>query len=294
MHRLLFVFALSLFLTPPAFAASLTAQVLPLESTASIPQGAQRVPMQMLKLKASCDASLTIESFVLAHEGRGPVSDLSRVYAWTNKRISRAVVPRAAENFTLRLQPPLTIAACKTVDLALVADYSADATIGSEHRIMLVSIETTDDAEVTIQKSSSNARRTTPSTQAGTVTVEFRNVNTPMKYGANRVLARLYLSAEGPRDQQVRAITLTNNGSASNTDLQNFYYATTTGETLSKKVVQMDGDTIRISFDKPLVLRSGNSRLIELRGDIRSGARKTIRWSMEEPSDIEATEVRGR
>jgi hypothetical protein len=111
---------------------------------------------------------------------------------------------------------------------------------------------------------------------------------TPVYWGTDRIVARLLLSGGSSADQEVTAITFTNDGSAHDADMQNIYMETSSHQQLSEPVAQMDGRTVRIVFDPPLKLQRNAAKLLHLRADVRASASHTIEWTIDEPSDVEA------
>ena len=91
MH-LRFILISALLLPQPLFAAGPTLQVYvePLIASSTIARGAQRVPVLNLNMKASCDGgAISVESITVVHAGKGPESDILRIYALENgKRVS--------------------------------------------------------------------------------------------------------------------------------------------------------------------------------------------------------------
>ena len=113
-------------------------------------------------------------------------------------------------------------------------------------------------------------------------------------YGRNRTVARLELQAVGLRDQRILAITFKNLNSASSPRLTNLFLQTADEKRLSSAVPELTDSTVRIVLDPPLMLDNNSRKLIELHADVRGSKKRLIRFTIEEPSDIEAEEIRGR
>ena len=262
----------------------------------SIARGAQRVPVLSITVEASCNtAPVRVTSLTVTHAGLGASTDIARVYVLLGfARITRSFpLPAHGEPLVLPLRN-LTLSACESRNLTLAVDFSSDASIASEH---VFSVTNVDAGKASVSYVSSKQDATLNVGASGTpamVAAELLPVLTPVSYGSQRTIARLSLQGTGGKDQRVTAITLTNNGSASDDNLQNLAWFLRTGEKISDAIPQLQGRIARITFDPGLLLQGRDTKLIELRADVRASRKKTIRWSMEEPSDVEATVVRTR
>lgn len=295
MRILTVIFAL-LFATPVSAADNFSLNVqTSTPAIGSIARGAQRVPVLQMLFSVACTSTpVAVSSVTIQHAGRGAASDIARVYLHQgNRRISRALtLPAKNDPITIAIPKSLFLH-CSTVPLTLAADFSANADIGSEHMFRLVSVDA-NGAEVTYNMDDEGSLNIGASGTPASVTAELLPVTSTVRYGRNRTLARISLQGTGNKDQRIIAITLTNEGSATNSDLQNLYWATRTGEKVSEVIPEMQGRAIRIGFDPGLLLQGRDTKLIELRGDVRASRRRTIRLAIEEESDIEAMEVRIR
>lgn len=262
----------------------------------SVPQGAQRVPMLTVKMQASCAADIPVTSLTLMHGGLGDAADILRVYALSGiQRVTRVASVSARNPTILRLPASFSVPACQSTTLTIVTDFSGGAATGGEHRLDLVSVVAA--ATTTILPSAATPRlplSVTPHPSQPTITADFRPVTETQYYGANRLVARLLLTAGAGADQQISAITFFNDGTARDSDMQNLYLETASHVRVSDVAAHMDGRTVRITLNPPLLLERNDSKLLNLRADIRASRTHTIRWTIESPSDIEAGEWRGR
>ncbi len=277
----------------PAFAsaATLTVGATQLE-VGSVPKGAQRVQFLSLAFRAACDAPVTIESMVVVHTGLGDPSDISRVYVMDGRRrLTRARgFDTSDQTANLRFIPRLTLKACEEREVSVVMDISADADAAGEHGIMVefphdILTDATVSLSSKIQESAAVVRPKT----TGSVNVAFLSLTQPLKFGAGRTLARFRLEADGEANQQVHSITLTNAGKATDADLKNLRIQNRKGDVLTNVAATMDGDHVHLTFDPPLTLDRNDEILLELKGDIQASRRRTVRFMVEEPSDLEAT-----
>ncbi len=298
--RCLSVFLIFTFFGAPvsSFAAGtpqLTVQVVARPS-GSVPIGAQRVTMLTVRLAAACTGDVKLYSILFHHHGLGNASDLERVYGMIDgKRITRAVLVSGRERTAKLVFRNFMIRSCTTASIDIHADFSADATATGQHGLKIVSsedIETDPPSRIFLNPAGVQSITIPVGTPKGTVSAELLHLLNTLTYGSARTVARIRLRADTREDQAITAITFVNDGTARDDDLQNFILETSGHTRLSATVPSLDGDRIRVVLDPPLVLRRNEVRLIQLLGDIRASRRKTVRFIIQEPSDIEAAPVR--
>ncbi len=261
----------------------------------SVARGAQRVPVAAITLAVPCSSeAVNVTSLTIQRTGLGTSSDIARVYLLSGlNRVTRAYpLPSKNEPLVIAVRG-MDMEPCASRSLVLAVDFSAQAQTASEHAFRVTAVDAKD-ATVNI---TSDARGTLQVGASGTpavVTAELLPVLTSVTYGRNRTVARMSVAGTAGKDQRITTITLTNNGSASDADLQNLYWVTRTGEKISEVIPQMQGRVARIALDPGLLLEGRDTKLIELRADVRASRKRTIRWELEESADIEAMEVRSR
>ncbi|ALM09920.1 MAG TPA: hypothetical protein DEB30_02630 [Candidatus Peribacter riflensis] len=275
---------------------TLRVQVVALPS-ASVPPGAQRVEMLSLRFTAPCDGDATVHGITVTHGGMGDPDDFSSVYVLSDgRRISRGRSLSSTDgSVPLSLYPAWIVPACGTRTLSVAADFGADAAVAGEHRLT-IDVPAHVDAggyRVTFSPAPVTVTRTTTGIAQGSVSVEFLPVLSRIRYGAHRSVARLRLTAQGDFDQVVESITLTNDGSARGTDLQNLMLQTSRGQVLAS-LPSLRGDLAPFVLASPLRLNRGQVILLEVRADMRASARRTVGFTLEEPSDLFARRVRTR
>lgn len=262
----------------------------------SVPRGAQRVPMLTISLSASCAGAVTVESIRVTHRGMGDQSELSAVYVMARgKRISRGRQFSSSDGqLLLPLRPALVIPACQTTDVTIAADFSAEALAASEHTLLLL-------RPGDIEAGSASVRILTPDfvstvqtagTSEGTVAVKFLPLLARIRYGDARVVARITLTASD-FDQFVWAMTLTNDGSARDGDLQNLTLVTQRGVVLARAPA-LESELVPFTINPPFLLPRGETMRLDVRADVRASIRRTVGFSLEEPSDLTATRARIR
>lgn len=266
------------------------------DTISSIALGSSRVPMLTLTFAASCAADVSVYSIDLKRKGLGDRQDIESVYAVSgSRRVSNASgISTRDGSFQLRLRR-FTVPACEERTLEVQADFSEEAALSGEHSIVLAS-QTSIDADamriIVRQALAAQLRRTVGYTQ-GNVVVEILPPLRRIRYGSNRVVARVRLTAED-EDHSLSAIRFTNQGSAHDNDLQNFYLATNRGERVSSRTASMNGDNVFLTLSPPFFLAKNEQYLFELHADVHVGSSSTVGFSVEEPADVVSNMVRGR
>lgn len=261
----------------------------------SVPPGAQRVEMLRLRVTASCADDVPINTLTVQRRGLGANSDIEAVYAiHRGVRISQArSISRRDGLIDLNVRR-LYLPACETEDIIIYADFSPDAAIAGEHRIELKGVDA-GKATVRIDHRAGDFTRTRSTTGApvGQISVEYLDINQRVHYGSRQRISRFTLTADNRDDHLVHAITFTNNGSASNDDLQDLYIEFR-NRSVSTVAPEMIGDKVRLEFNPPFALPKNHTLKFGLRADVRASRSRTIQFVIEEPADIEAAPDRGR
>ncbi|MBU0766349.1 hypothetical protein KKF55_01000 [Patescibacteria group bacterium] len=272
---------------------SLTINVTPVVG-GSLPPGAQRVPMLDITFTASCDADVSVRELTIQRKGMGDYRDIRAVYAMDGlRRISRAhELQRRDGIVTIRLGS-FMVSACRTEAITIMADFESNANIAGEHRFVLENpSDVNSGSPVKVIRTLAERERADLKTivpnQIGKISVTYLSLLRRVTYGSRQQVMRFVLEADGIDDHLVHAITLKNEGTARDLDLQNIFLPGT------KVAPSLDGDQVRLEFDPPLIMRKSQERLMTLRGSVRASRRKTLKFIIEEPSDIEAEVVRGR
>ncbi len=310
--------------------SSLDVTVVP-KAGGTVPPGANRVNMLELKFKARCGGSdVSLKSLALKRKGMGNYRDIKYIYAMHDQTRLSGMHRLNRRDGRIRLRVrSFTIPACEEKTIMIYADFYASAQNAGEHRIVLQSADDIVSSATDIKIFEKSSRATSEeeevdsdrlecgsrglymmgsrfsSTEAGQcgaeaatvsvggeevgeISVEYLKLLRRVTYGPRRTVARFILRADEKDDHKIRAITMTNEGSARNKDLHNLWLPG------SKTSRYLEGDRVRIVFDPPLIIRKNHERLMTLRADIRASRRRTIKFVVDEPADIEAEVIRGR
>jgi len=263
----------------------------------SVAPGSQRVPMLTLRLIASCHRSIPVHAITVHRRGLGDRKDILSVYAVLDGvRLTRGrQISRRSGEVQLNFRN-FMVPSCGSKNIRIFVNFSENAEISGEHRIVLQSARDVDagSAAVRVVQGRTPSVRSPVGPAYGAISIEYLNPLTPLRYGRRRGVARFRLMADNRDDHYVYAITLINEGSARNSNLQNLYLESGRSNRVTNIAEQMYGDRVMLVFNPPFLLKKSQIRLLTLRADIRSGARRTIQFQVEEPSDIEAQVIRGR
>lgn len=292
LHRLISLAAVCGMLSPMAASAAALTVTQQGVVSASAPKGAQRAVFLEATFQAECDSDVTVSSVQIRHRGLGEATDLERVYATEGE--TRLTKTRSLDSSdrtaTLDFIPALKVKACSTKRVQIRGDFSVEAAVAGEHGLLIENVAA--DAPVTLT-STTVSKITTKPVSTGAVSVTLLPLSKSLLFGKNRTVARFRLEADKYADQDIVGITFTNAGKATNDDLQNLHIVDRKGNLISTTLSAMLDDKAHIAFDPALRLDHNDEVLLELRADIVASKRRTVRFTLEEPSDLEAT-VRAR
>ncbi len=264
--------------------------------SASVPPGAQRTEMLRLTLNADCSGDVSINTISVQRRGLGANTDIESIYiVHRGKRITRArSIARRDGSVDLNVRN-FRLPACESEDIVVLADFSPDASPAGEHRFELRSVEAAGSTVRIQQRVAAPGKRIrrTAGPAVGQITVDYLNLTRRVRFGARQIVSRFTVQADGRDDHILQAITFTNNGSASEEDLQNLYIGFR-NRRISTLVSQMSGDTARLEFDPPFLLKKNQKLKFALRADVRASRSRTIQFVIEEEGDLEATPAVGR
>lgn len=259
-------------------------------AAAAVPRGGQTAVLS-LRLAASCGEDVSIGHLTVSHRGFGLQADIEGLYAMVDgERRTRLRTVRSDGATDLRFSPALVIPACRDAHVDVMAVFDQDALVASEHAFDILGVSDIA-ANVTDVRGQfplrGNTMRIAP-VAAGTLTFAYRTVaKNEVNIGeTDAVVARFQLSADGREDHVVRSLSLEQDGSASDGDLTNLRIRRSDGTVLTPAVDRLRGDRATFVFDPPLRVRRGDRMSFEVVADIKGGAARTVRLTLEEPADL--------
>ncbi len=258
----------------------------------TVPQGAQGVVMLSIDLTASCDDDVVLSELTVLHEGFGDDGDISGVYASIDgARVSRKrSIDAEDQTADLRFTAPMTVAACKTTTIDIVADFDTSISASSEHNF---TVELPSDFQSNAKDVEGNfpIRGNTfriAAVTSGTVTVDYRSIS-PDEVDVGdtaKVLGKFELASNSVEDQTIYSITLEQNGTASDGDITGMQIRRSDGTVLTNTVDSTVSDYATFVFDPPFTILEGDNITLEVTGDIESGAGETVVLHFEETGDL--------
>lgn len=256
-------------------------------ASASASKGAQRAVFLDVSLRAECDSDVTVAMIMVTHRGLGDAADVVRVYATDDdvRRTRTRSLDSSDRTAALRFLPPLVIAKCSTKRIQVRGDFSAEAAVAGQHRLVLEGI--TADAPVTLTSGKLTTITTRP-VSAGTLSVSMLPAPRILRFGKDRTLARIRLDADTITNHRVSSVILTNDGKATDGDVKNIRLENRRGAVLTNVAETLDGSTVTLTFDPVFFINRNNSILLYLKGDIDASKKRTIQFVVEEPSDVQA------
>lgn len=258
----------------------------------AVPRGAVGVVMASLDLTASCDDDVTLSEITVLHEGFGTSADIDGVYASIDGgRVTRKrTIDSEDQTADLRFSQELTVPACGTKTVDIVADFNSTATVSGEHNF---AVELPTDFQSNAQDVEGNFPLRGNSFRiaavtSGKVTVTYRTV-TPNEVDIGdtaKVVGKFEVAANSVEDQTIYSVTLEQNGSASDADIANVFIRRTDGTVLTNKASGPSGDYVTLVFDPPFTVLEGDNITLEVVADVVGGAADTIIMQFEETSDL--------
>jgi hypothetical protein len=258
----------------------------------TVPKGANGVVLLSLDLTASCDDSVSLQNITILHEGFGAETDIDGVYATVDgARISRKrTIDSQDQTSDLRFSSPLTVAACGTKTVDIVADFNSTAVTAAEHNIAVeLASDFTGNAKA-VQGNFPMRGNTfkVAAVTSGQITITYRSVSpTKVEVGDNaKVLGKFEISTNSVEDQTVYSMTVENDGSAKSDSLENLKIRRTDGTVLTNTIATMEGDYATFVFDPPFTVLQGDKITLEIVADVVGGAGDTVILDFEESSDV--------
>jgi len=255
----------------------------------TVPKGAVAVKMVSYDLTASCSDSVSVSRMIVVHEGAGDRSDIDNVYVSVNgTRVSSTKSIDSDEVASITISPALMVPACQTVQVDVAVDIDVNADSNGEHRFALYSA---DDVR-------SNAKSTTmngplrgdtfeiATVTAGVVDFTYKSISpNTVEIGDDGVtVSEFEVDASSQEDMTFVSITLEQTGTINSDDLENLYLYN--GSTEIAGPATMMGDYVTFMVDE--YIEDGKSEKYEVRADIIDGANDTIKFELEETSDLVA------
>ncbi len=261
----------------------------------SLPKGATNVPVLFVRLSASCDADIQMNTLTLLDRGLGASNDIrSLSLAEGMQRIGRSKsLDQNTHTVRFAFPPSFIIQKCTERTLFINAAIQNDAVTSSEHLFAIDSITSSAKEMTLTQEDAEKNRLIIRPKSAGHITVQFLSTKERLQYGRRDAVARIQLSADAISDHYIDSILFTNEEDARDYNLENITLETRSGKKLTVLKKSMKGREIFLQFDPPFLLERSQTVVLLLKADIKTSSRK-VRFTIKEEGDIKAREVRVR
>lgn len=257
----------------------------------TVPRGSQATVVSF-DIRATCEADVTVESVKVSHRGFGARSDISGVFAVVGGERRTRIRTLQSGDGTAELRFPrgFVIRACGDETIDIVASFEPDAEPAGEHAFDIA-------LPADVSTSAERVRGEFPlrgntfrigTVTSGVVNLAYRTVSpSTTRVGDNDVVVgKFQISANSAENQVLYSITLEQDGSASDGDLQNIRIRRTDGTILTRAAARTTGDFVTLQFDPPFLVRQSERLILEVIADIKGGATETVQFRLAEPMDL--------
>lgn len=260
--------------------------------SANVPKAAAFVPFTTFNLTAANDGAITVSSITITRTGVGSAADLTDVYLYDgDTRLTSSRTISSSTNKATFAGLNINVSAGSTKKITVRATVANSATLGN-NGFGIASASDIISSAAAVSGSfplNGNVMSLTSGATAGTIAYSYQSVaDTSVKVGQTAVeLAKIKLDTSGSgEDMYVKMITLINNGSASNSDLTNLKLYRDSDLVASSATV--NNDKVTFVLGTPLKIEKGNSRIFTVKGDIIGGASNTVKYEVDDATDIVA------
>lgn len=247
-----------------------------------------------VNLTASADGDIVVDQLQVERGGTvasdGPFSSIAILDAATGVRIGNTKNLNSQHMATFN--DDIVVPAGTTKSIFLVGNMGATTAYAGEiPSLNLTSITLTGNASVVGSLPIVGNYQTIN----GTITVGALTVangsNNPVagtqKIGTtNHVFSGIQLSADSTEDFHVNHVTFDQGGTASDSDVINLDVVV--DDTVRGTVSQADDGKVTFTFSPALLVEKGKTIQVDIRGDIESGSDRTVRFDVEDESDVRA------
>jgi len=260
--------------------------------SANVPKAAAFVPFTTFNLTAANDGAITVSSITITRTGVGSAADLTDVYLYdgdTRLTSSRTISSSTNKATFAGLNINVSAGSTKKITVRATVLGGDNITLGNDG-FGIASASDIISSAASVSGSfplNGNIMSLTTGASAGTISYSYQTVSDDeVKVGEKDVeLAKIKLEGSG-EDMYVKMITLINNGSASNSDLTNLKLYRDSDLVSSSATVT--NDKVTFVLGTPLKIEKGNSRIFTVKGDIIGGASNTVKYEVDDATDIVA------
>ncbi len=260
-------------------------------ASATIPTGATKVAFTTVNLTASNDGPVTIDDLTLTRIGVGDENELGKVYLYEGMTEVEDGENISNDDVAEFNNVDYVVPAGETKALTVRANVTGtdDGAIGNHgFSIDEVSDIVTNGASVSGSFPVTGNLMSLSSVRAGSLTFDFGSINNSVKVGEEqKEMSEFSLRAGDQEDVALRQATLTNEGSADMTNLENLKLYVD-GEVVTE-LDSANTDAVTLAFDEPYIIEQGEEEVFTLKADVVGGATEDVRFELDELGDIIGT-----
>ncbi len=257
-------------------------------ASATIPTGAAIVAFTTVNLTASNDGPVTIDDLTLTRIGVGDENELGKVYLYEGMTEVEDGENISNDNVAEFNNVDYVVPAGETKALTVRANVTGtDAGAIGNHGFSIdeASDIVTNGASVSGSFPVTGNLMSLSTVQAGSLTFNFNSVNNSVKVGEEqKEMSEFSLKAADKEDVALQQATLTNEGSADMTNLENLKLYVD-GEVVTE-LDSANTDAVTLAFDEPYIIEQGETETFTLKADIVGGATENVKFELDGLGDI--------
>jgi hypothetical protein len=256
-------------------------------ASASIPDGAAKVAFTKINLTASNDGAVTIEDLILNRIGVGDEDELGDVYLYegATKVADGENISSDDEAEFLGVDYKVPAGETKTLTVRANVAYQSDPSGNHGFSIQEAGDIVTNGASVSGSFPIKGNIMSLSSIDAGDLTFAFGSVNGSVKIGEEqKEVAEFDLTASDVEDVAFKDITLTNEGSANSSALDNFKLYI--GGDVVAETASTDSDEVTMTLDEPYMIEDGETETFTLKADVQGETGEDIEYQLDSLEDI--------
>ncbi len=254
-------------------------------ASATIPKGATKVAFTTVNLTASNDGPVTIDDLTLTRIGVGDENELGKVYLYEGMTKVEDGENISNDDVAEFNNVDYVVPAGETKTLTVRANNVTGISGNHGFSIDEASDIVTNGASVSGSFPVTGNLMSLSAVQAGSLTFNFDSVNDSVKVGEEqKEMSEFLLRAGDQEDVALRQATLTNEGSADMTNLENLKLYVD-GEVVTE-LDSANTDAVTLAFDEPYIIEQGEEEDFTLKADVVGEATEDVSFELDELGDI--------
>lgn len=257
------------------------------------PSGGQNhVGFLKMRFTASADGPVTVNEISVARGGISADADLAQLYLYDadnlmSPLVESGTITNGKAKFTGGTGGLFTVAAGTTKDITVRGNIALNVASG---KTIIFSVAASDvkTAGTVAVSGSAQGNQFTVAAVANLGQAQFRNISptadTQVDPQDGYELWRFSYTA-GEQDQILKGLSLTQVGSVSSDDIQNFKLMDSTTQ-LGSTISVLANNRLNFDLGNGLEVKSGVTKQLSLKGDIKKGTNRTYRFAVQNRYDV--------